>query len=61
MKNERNEKLWTDAKCAAIRVGFLDTTEELHLYASVIYSAMMWGMKLNEEHRKKKEPAHARP
>lgn len=49
MKNERNEKLWTDAKCAAIRVEFLNTTEELHLYASAIYSAMMCGMKLNEE------------
>lgn len=54
MKNERNEKFWLDAKCAALRVGFLNTTEELHLYASAIYSAMMWGMKkrvidLNQE------------
>lgn len=58
---EIDKELWIDAKCAAIRVGFLTTREELHLYASAIYLAMMWGMKLNEEHRKKREPVHALP
>lgn len=45
--SKSNKELWTDAKCAALRVGFINTTEELCLYASAIYSAMMWGMKLN--------------
>lgn len=54
-----NKELWLDAKCAAIRVNFLTTHKEFYLYAKSIYSAMMWGIKLNEEHYKKKEPAHA--
>ena len=34
----RNENVWTDAKCAALRVGFLTGREELFLYAKAIYS-----------------------
>ena len=29
----RNENVWTDAKCAALRVEFLTSREELFLYA----------------------------
>lgn len=56
---EINKRIWADAKYTALRMGLLDTIEELHLYANTIYFTMMWGIKLNEEHRKKKEPAHA--
>ncbi len=47
----RNENVWTDAKCAALRVGFLTGREELFLYAKAIYSAMMWGREVNEKNR----------
>lgn len=43
--SKSNEELWLDAKCAALRVDFLTTHEELHLYASSIYLAMMWAKK----------------
>lgn len=43
---KRNENIWTDAKCAALRVEFLVSHEELFLYASAIYSAIMWGREI---------------
>ena len=36
MKIDKN--VWTDAKCAAFRVEFLTSREELFLYAKAIYS-----------------------
>ena len=48
---KRNEEIWTDAKCAALRVEFLTSREELFLYAKAIYSAMMWGREVNEQNR----------
>ena len=47
----RNENVWTDAKCAALRVEFLTSSEELFLYAKAIYSAMIWGREVNEKNR----------
>ena len=47
----RDENVWTDAKCAALRVEFLTSREELFLYAKAIYSAMMWGREVNEKNR----------
>ena len=47
----RNENVWTDAKCAALRVEFLTSREELVLYAKAIYFAMMWGREVNEKNR----------
>ena len=47
----RNENVWTDAKCAALRVEFLTSSEELILYAKAIYFAMMWGREVNEKNR----------
>ena len=47
----RNENVWTDAKCAALRVEFLTSREELFLYAKAIYFAMMWGREENEKNR----------
>ena len=48
---DRNKNVWTDAKCAAFRVEFLTSREELFLYAKAIYSAMMWGREVNEKNR----------
>lgn len=48
---EKDETVWTDAKCAALRVEFLTSREELFLYAKAIYSAMMWGREVNEKNR----------
>ena len=39
MKIDKN--VWTDAKCAAFRVEFLTSREELFLYAKAIYP--LWG------------------
>ena len=47
----RNENVWTDAKCAAFRAEFLTSREELFLYAKAIYSAMIWGREVNEQNR----------
>lgn len=48
---ERNENIWTDAKCAALRVEFLTGREELFLYADAIYSAIIWGREVDEKNR----------
>lgn len=47
----RNETVWTDVKCAALRVEFLTNREELFLYAKAIYSAMIWGREVNEQNQ----------
>lgn len=48
---EKDETVWTDAKCAALRVEFLTSREELFLYAKAIYSAMIWGREVNEQNQ----------
>lgn len=39
---------YDEAMCAALRVEFLETKEELNLYANAIYTAMMWGKKVGK-------------
>ena len=48
---EKDETVWTDAKCAALRVEFLTSREELFFYAKAIYSAMIWGREVNEQNQ----------
>ena len=48
---EKDETVWTDAKCAALRVEFLTSREELFLSAKAIYSAMIWGREVNEQNQ----------
>ena len=48
---EKDETVWTDAKCAALRVEFLTSREELFLYAKAIYSAMICGREVNEQNQ----------
>lgn len=45
----RNKKVYSVAIRAALRVDFLETSEEIFMYAGVIYQAMMWGMKPDAE------------
>ena len=48
---EKDKTVWTDAKCAALRVEFLTSREELFLYPKAIYSAMIWGREVNEQNQ----------
>ena len=48
---EKDETVWTDAKCAALRVEFLTSREELFLYSKAIYSAMILGREVNEQNK----------
>lgn len=48
-----NEKVWTIARNAAFRVDFITNGRELHLYMTVIYSAMMWGWGKRIEEKEK--------
>ena len=56
MNNEINKHVLELAKYTAIRAHFLSTKEEFIMYTSAIYSAIMWGKKIdieNSEIRKK--------
>ena len=48
-----NEKVCTIARNAAFRVDFITNGRELHLYTTVIYSAMMWGWGKRIEEKEK--------
>lgn len=43
--------IYSQAIGMALKVDFLTTSEELFLYASGIYSAMMWGRKVDERNK----------
>ncbi len=45
----RNKKVYGKAIRAALRVEFLETSEEIFLYAGAIYEALMWGREINGE------------
>ena len=40
---ERDTNVYSQAIKAALKVDFLENSEELFLYAGALYSAMMWG------------------
>lgn len=44
-----NKYLYNGALCAALRVEFLSSSEELFLYASALYSAMEWSRSIGEK------------
>ncbi len=46
-----NKHVLEDAQCAAIRAHFLSTRREFLMYSSAIYSAIMWGKKIDEQNR----------
>lgn len=43
----------------AFRVEFLETNQEVLMYARAIYGAMKWGKKIDEENRVMKEKSPA--
>lgn len=51
MNLEVENDLWADAKRAALKVEFLTTKEELYLYANALYSAVMWGRRIDGKNR----------
>lgn len=46
-----NDNLYSKAIKEALKVEFLANSEELFLYASALYSAMMWGRGIDEKNK----------
>lgn len=51
MEEMIDKNVYSEALRAALKVDFLENSEELFLYAGVLYSAMMWGREVNEKNR----------
>ena len=45
MEKMIDKNFYSEALIAALKVDFLENSEELFLYAGALYSAMMWGVK----------------
>lgn len=45
---EKDTNVYSKALRAALKVDFLENSEELFLYAGALYSAMMWGREVNK-------------
>lgn len=43
MEDKIDKNLYTEAMRAALKVEFLDSKEEVKLYAALLYNAMIWG------------------
>jgi hypothetical protein len=43
MEDKIDKNLYTEAMRAALKVEFLDSKEEVKLYAASLYNAMIWG------------------
>ena len=48
---ESDTNVYSEALKEALRVDFLENSEELFLYAKAIYSAMMWSREVDEKNR----------
>nr|CAJ1852720.1 hypothetical protein AUSP0033_00046 [uncultured phage] len=48
---ERDTNVYSQAIKAALKVDFLENSEELFLYAGALYSAMMWGKDIDEKNK----------
>lgn len=51
MEKMIDKNFYSEAIRTALKVDFLENSEELFLYAGVLYSAMMWGREVNEKNR----------
>lgn len=51
MENKINQGLYAESLKAALKVDFLTSSEELRLYATSIYNAVMWGREVDRENR----------
>lgn len=45
MEERIDKNVYSKALRTALKVDFLENSEELFLYAGALYSAMMWGVK----------------
>jgi len=52
MNKEISKQVLESAQSGAIRAHFLSTKEEFIMYSSAIYSAIMWGKKIDSENNK---------
>lgn len=43
------KNMYVEAYKMALKVEFLASSEEIHLYADALYFAMMWGEKIDEK------------
>lgn len=50
-----DQKLLADSMKSALKVEFLANCEELFLYASAIYSAMVWSRSIDEKNKTTQE------
>jgi len=46
MEDDINKDLYAKAMKDALKVDFLDSKEEIKLYAASLYNAMIWGRKV---------------
>jgi len=46
-----DKNVYSEALRAALKVDFLENSEELLLYAGALYSAMMWGRGIDEKNK----------
>lgn len=51
MEKMIDKNFYSEALRAALKVDFLENSEELFLYAGALYSAMIWGREVNEQNR----------
>ena len=47
--NTLDQDLYTTAMKEALKVEFLESNEEIKLYAASLYNAMIWGKKVKEQ------------
>lgn len=51
MEIKINQDLYAESLKAALKVDFLTSSEELRLYATSIYNAVMWGREVDRKNR----------
>lgn len=52
MENNINQDLYADSLQLALKVDFIASSEELRLYATAIYNALMWSKKVDRRNNK---------
>ena len=49
---EIDKNVYSEAIKMTLKVGFLENSEELFLYAGALYSSMMWGKGIDENNKR---------
>ena len=53
METNIDQDLYAESLKTALKVDFLENSEELFLYAKALYEATLWGRKIDRERAKK--------